>query len=312
MLRTAALGALAAITLSACSGASDIADDVQTLTADLRSEAEELVSELDSPTAGSTQTPQNDDGAATSDAEGESTPAPTQTGGNQPGGLTPLDDLGGVGANGRAYLRDDRPAMIVEIDVQEGVSVDQQAVDHLISTLRGVVSKPDGITLSGGNTFSSDRTSWSTADLREAAKSNRSHYSSDTSTAIYLLYVRGGFATDQGEGNALGVAHRASEAAIFPDRWAGLGSLLGSDRAVERAVLVHELGHLFGLVNLTYTSDADREDPDHPGHSSNRASVMHWAIETDLVGQVFSGPPPDRFDDDDRADLEGLRTGRYP
>ena len=48
---------------------------------------------------------------------------------------------------------------------------------------------------------------------------------------------------------------------------------------VENSVLVHEVGHLLGLVNL-YQSPVDHEDPDHPGHSNNDESVMYWAIES--------------------------------
>ncbi len=124
-----------------------------------------------------------------------------------------------------------------------------------------------------------------------------------------MLYVRGSHAQDGEQTNAIGLAYSASTIALFPERWSGLGSLLGSDRAVERAVLVHELGHLLGLVNLTYQSPIDHEDPEPRGHSSNQASVMFHAIESTLIGQVFSGPPPDRFDEADAADLEGLRTG---
>jgi hypothetical protein len=62
-----------------------------------------------------------------------------------------------------------------------------------------------------------------------------------------------------------------------------------------------------GLVDLFI--DRGRDDPEHPGHSTNRSSVMYWAIESGLVTEVLSGPPPERFDDDDRADLAAIRSG---
>ncbi|MDX1621861.1 MAG: hypothetical protein R3320_12765 [Nitriliruptorales bacterium] len=221
------------------------------------------------------------------------------------------DDLGGVGANGRAYLRPDHPSMIVEIDVQEGVSPGDGPVDHLIATIRKHADKPGGVQLAGGNTFSSDRREWTRDDLRAAAEENRQHYSDDQVVVLYLLYVRGGFYQGGEETRAIGVTYNASEIGLFPERWSGLGSLVGADRNVERAVLVHEFGHALGLVNITYRSDIDHEDPDHPNHSSNKESVMHYAVETTLVGQVFEGPPPDTFDDADTADIEGLKSGRY-
>ncbi len=225
--------------------------------------------------------------------------------------LTSANDDGFVGANGRAMLRGDRPSMVIEIDVQEGARVDEAAVDHLVDVIADVAAKPAGIRLAGGNTFASNRTEWTADDLRAAAAANRTTATTDDEVSVHILYVRGGHHDEDGQTNAIGLAYSASTAALFPDRWEGLGALLGSSRAIERAVLVHEVGHLFGLVNLTYTSDIDHEDPEHPGHSRHQDSVMYHAIESTLIGQVFSGPPPDTFHPDDRADLEGLRTGRY-
>lgn len=72
--------------------------------------------------------------------------------------------------------------------------------------------------------------------------------------------------------------------------------------------MVHELGHLFGLVNLT-GEGAFHEDPDHEGHSRNTSSVMHWAVESTVVGDVFEGGPPRDFDTDDEQEMQAIRTG---
>jgi hypothetical protein len=226
--------------------------------------------------------------------------------------VPPVNDLGGVGANGRAILRGSIPRLVVEVDRQAGVGPSQEALDHLRGTLDAVTDKPGGIVFSAGNQFSSSRTSWTAADLRAAAAANRSNRSGGGTVVIYVLYVRGGFVEGGEQTAAIGLATNASEAALFPERWASLGAqVLGGARAIERAVLVHELGHLLGLVNLTYRSAIDHEDPAHPGHSRNQGSVMFHAVETTLIGTLFNGPPPDGFDAADRADLDGLRTGRY-
>ena len=71
-------------------------------------------------------------------------------------------------------------------------------------------------------------------------------------------------------------------------------------------MLVHEVGHLLGLVNLVYQSPVDHEDPDHPGYLGNDDSVMYWAIESVDVGNFIFGSWPNDFDNDDRNDLAGL------
>lgn len=250
-------------------------------------------------------------------AGGSPAPPAGGEGGGQPGPgpgagapVPPLDDRGPVGANGRAYLRGAVPRLVVEVDFQQGAEPRDGALQHLHDVLAGVVDKPGGVSFEGGNAFASDRDVWTRDALRAVADANRQVRSGGEVAAIYVLSVRGAFE----QSSALGVAHSASEVALFPDGWRGtLGVLLGSDVAVERSVLTHEVGHLLGLVNLTYTSSIQaREDPNNPGHSASRESVMFWAIESSsAIGQVFSGPPPSRFDDWDRADLQGLRDGTY-
>ena len=99
--------------------------------------------------------------------------------------------------------------------------------------------------------------------------------------------------------------------AIFKDSVDEAEGFLGRPSAeeVERAVTVHEAGHLLGLVNLVYTSPIDHEDPNHKGHSNNEDSVMYWAIESNDVGNFITGDIPDEFDDDDKSDLAGMKSG---
>lgn len=114
------------------------------------------------------------------------------------------------------------------------------------------------------------------------------------------------------EPGVLGLAMSATEIVLFPQQIGDLAtSLLGGSARIEQSVLLHEAGHLLCLVNIGYQSEIDHEDPEHAHHSRHRDSVMFWAVENDAVSQVFSGPPPDAFHDDDLADLRGLREGRY-
>jgi hypothetical protein len=311
---------LAALTLTACSSDLPILDDLPAILG--------VDDPTDGPTDGSTDpadpdAPGDGEGSANDPGSDPGDPDATEgTGGSgdppaataspqpPPAQLTPVNDAGGVGANGRAILRGDRPSLVIEIDVQSGVSADDAAVQHSIDTLRQVSDKST-IRRAGG-TFSSDRRDWTIADLRAAANAHRTTATTNDEVSIHVLYVRGRLVDNNGNAtNAIGVAYSASTMALFPDQWADLTGFLGSSRAVERAVFLHEVGHLLGLVNLAYTSDIDHEDPDHPGHSKHRSSVMYHAVATTLIGQMFSGSPPDRFHADDLADLEGLRTGRY-
>lgn len=213
------------------------------------------------------------------------------------------DDLAGLGSMCRGYLR--APRLVVELDWQRGAEPSPSARDHLVATLGQVTGGE--VALADGTEIPGEREVWTAQDLRAAAAAHRAQYSRQDQLALYVLSVNGRY-EDEG---ALGVAHRASEFALFPRQIGRLSGLLGGRAAMERAVMVHEAGHLLCLVNIGYTSGFDREDPEHPKHSSDRGSVMHWAIDTSAVGRLFSGAPPDSFSAQDLADLEALRTGRY-
>ncbi len=308
-LRTAALLAVTSLALQACgTSPSEIAEDIV-------DGASEAIGEVVDDASGGDGAPSGEGDADPADGgsqDGGSQDAGQDAGGSDGGApAAAVDDFASVGFHGPAMLRGSVDRLVVEVDTQNGVSVSQSALDHLVATMRQLVDKPGGVVLSGGNSFASDRTQWSSGDLREVASQNRDTASGGGTVSVYVLYVRGGFTSNGEETNAIGVAYNASEMALFPDRWEGLGGLLGSDAAIERAVLVHEWGHLLGLVNIGYESEIDHEDPEHSGHSSNRGSVMYWAIESTLISQIFSGPPPDSFDDADVADLEGIRSGKY-
>jgi hypothetical protein len=105
----------------------------------------------------------------------------------------------------------------------------------------------------------------------------------------------------------------ASTIAIFGDSVEeAKGPIFGRPSAeeVENSVIVHEVGHLLGLVNIVYNSLEEHEDPEHPNHSSNDDSVMYWAIDSTSIGSIFSGELPDEFDQYDLQDLNDMKTGK--
>jgi hypothetical protein len=145
--------------------------------------------------------------------------------------------------------------------------------------------------------------SWDAAALRAAADAAGAPQGGGTAV-LRLLFVHGTFGGDE---SVLGVAVRGDVAAVFVDRVAAAGGLLGNGGPVEASTTTHEVGHLLGLVDLY--RDTGRDDPEHPGHSANPGSVMYWAVESDVIGQLLGANPPNGFDDADLADLAAIRDG---
>ena len=179
------------------------------------------------------------------------------------------------------------------------------ALAHLESILKRELAKPGGVDVRLGAEMATSRTSWTVDDLVAAEKQFRAEHSGGSRVTMWIGYVGGEFAEGP---SALGAAFAASAAAVFRDRITQATSAVLLASEIERSVLVHEAGHLLGLVNIGYTSRFDHEDAQHPNHSNNPDSVMYWAVEDVSVKNLLGGGPPSDFDQADRADLAMLRS----
>ncbi len=205
-----------------------------------------------------------------------------------------------------ACLQDDKFEKM-ELHVLYETGYNPEAMDLVKTRLQEVCNKPGGIKIIPSETDFSIDSSWKSDDVRnERWKHGGDAMGSDT-LHWYFLFPAGKYQDD----SVLGVAVDASTVAIFKDSVDDAEGFFGrpSSEEVERAVTVHETGHLLGLVNLVYKSPIPHEDPDHLGHSNNEDSVMYWAIESNDVGNFITGDLPNEFDDDDKSDLEGMASG---
>lgn len=94
---------------------------------------------------------------------------------------------------------------------------------------------------------------------------------------ISVFFVKG---TYQGNPNILGVHLGGTHFCfVFKDIVTNVGGDSVSQRYVEQATVVHEIGHTVGLVNNGVPMTSNHEDSDHPKHTVNSKGVMYWAIE---------------------------------
>ena len=142
---------------------------------------------------------------------------------------------------------------------------------------------------------------YSQGDLRSLA-AERGHSSGDGIVSVQVLVLPGRFEVE----GVPGAAFEATSFAVFPDQIGGRLPSGANIAAFQTAVVVHELGHLFGLVNLT-GQGSFHEDQDHPGHSRDDNSPMHPAVESGGLASVFGGGPPTEFTDDDRREMQAIR-----
>ena len=220
-------------------------------------------------------------------------------------------DGGGTGRNAPYYIRSNPyPKMVLEMVSARGSEPLPAAIDYMRARIEEVLDKPAGIEMLPMKTFVPSKTVYSEGDFATLEGKHMTRRSERTGGEVVLrfLFLNG----KHEQRTVLGEAWRAGSIAIFIDQIKAISDPVTlTPLAVERAVFLHEVGHNIGLLNWGYTTPRKHYPDSNRTHSSNKESVMYYAVEvSDLIGNVFNGPPPDTFDADDKADLEDIRTGK--
>ncbi len=192
--------------------------------------------------------------------------------------------------------------IIYELLLQDGLMPHQRTLDHVVGQIGTFSGKPVRVERTP---IPAGPSTWS-ADQLHAYADRYSRFKSGGDVAVlHVLFVHGGLP------DAAGAATRADVVSMFPDSYEG-GGLTVSEARIEDTVVMHETGHILGLVDLWLTTGrGDVSDDPAPGghHSSNPDSVMYWRVETLDVKTFFRGGPPTEFDAEDRKDLAAIRNG---
>jgi hypothetical protein len=200
----------------------------------------------------------------------------------------------------------------VELDHPAGLAPHPDAVARLDARIEDLTGQPVEVDVQVEDIRAVGKVTLDEISTTERSYRDAPHVSGD-SAGIYILYVRGEFAeSDQ----VLGIAYAGYSVVVFREIVESAGTprpggecagLLGPTPCeIERAVLVHEVGHLLGLVNINYESKSDHWDDTHGHHCSDESCVMYWQIE---VRSPLPGPPPDTFDPACRDDIAQIRAG---
>ena len=220
----------------------------------------------------------------------------------------------------------------VEIDYVAGSGPDPEALDRVNAALAelvagGQITKPSGIELVLDDELpAGDPDAVHTfGDLTDVIEANRGPHEDGDFVVIHALYTDGHYEQDgQGGGVILGFAYGANNLVMMHDNIQracdnvlagplGLGMGESLCEAAEGTVLMHEIGHLFGLVNNGLPMVADHQDTDHGRHDTDEDCLMYFAAERDSMVEGIAGaagiggPQIKSFDAACKADMAAVQ-----
>ncbi len=195
----------------------------------------------------------------------------------------------------------------VEIDYVDGRPPSPAALSILERRLNERCNKPGGIEIVVDDAIPPVASPTSVAAAAELERLYRDDYAEGTRAVLYVLYVNG----DAEGAPYLGWAYGPTSITMFGDTIDDASGPTATAAEIEAASLVHEVGHVLGLVNRGAPMAEFHEDLHHRGHDTNRSCVMHYRIETTNVSflGMNDGAPPNDFDAACIADLR-LNGGR--
>ena len=207
------------------------------------------------------------------------------------------------GDKGKDYLKNDiYTYLLIEIDYVPGYAPDNDALSLLIQRITFYTNKTikDKVL----NAELENRDKYTIEEVYELEKKHRNYYTANDVAVLYFIYLSGEFADEK---NVLGVAYTGTSIVVFKETIKKAATVYLPVRDIESAVLVHEFGHIIGLVNINYKSDRNHEDTAHKYHCINPKCVMYYEVESRKLSIIFTGLPTD-FDDNCRKDIEKLKS----
>ncbi|WP_420388294.1 peptidase [Roseivirga sp.] len=203
-------------------------------------------------------------------------------------------NLGPVGSSANDLLSSTNYRFLqVEIQYAEGFAPPQESINYLQNFMNSRLNKPAGITLSVSQTSAPGQASYTLEELRNIEDESRTTFTEDGKLAIYFYFADGNY--DENE-NVLGIAHRNTSMVLFQKRIEELSGGVGqvSTELLTSSVLVHELGHILGLVNNGSEMQTPHQDEANGAHCDNEECLMYFSVESasgisDLLG--MSSPP---------------------
>jgi predicted Zn-dependent protease len=213
-----------------------------------------------------------------------------------------------VGASANELLSgEEYEKLIVEIQYPKGYVLPSGSVTDMENFLNKYVNKPQGIQVITTEINVPANNQYTIAEIKDIEKNNRTQFNRVDTMATYLFLADGDYEENSGNNKVLGVAYQNTSMTLFQKTIQDLSGGIGqpSERMLTSTVLMHEVGHILGLVNVGTPMVTEHQDGAHGKHCDNDRCLMFWLAETGgIVDNLLQLSSPPDLDSQCQADLK--------
>jgi len=169
-----------------------------------------------------------------------------------------------------------------------------QTITNLQNFLEDHLHKPGGITITQREINSPGISPYDINEITKLEDFYRTKYNNGSTLALYLFFADGNATGDTASSFTLGTAYRNTSFVLFENTVKNNSGGLGQPSTVnlETTVILHEMGHLLGLVNLGSPMQTPHLDVAHDKHCNDDTCLMYWEAENNgALGMILGGVP---------------------
>lgn len=223
---------------------------------------------------------------------------------DEPGFFDPTYHLRGTGKSAKELLTDSVfKALKIEVQYVKGTEPAEETLLNLKKFLSTHLNKPKGIHIVTTEIPSPEDTVFNLLRVMQLEDKQRTEFTRNDTLAVYVLFANGYYFNQQ----LLGHAYRNTSVVVFESHILENATRLKKHSRVylESRVLLHEFGHLMGLVNTGAPVQSDHHDEEHGKHCTNKRCLMYHLADSEEYPLVLIKPQPPGFD---KACLEDLKA----
>lgn len=172
----------------------------------------------------------------------------------------------------------------LEIAYTQNTRPTPETVQALQEFLATRINKPGGISITERMIATPTNGPYSLDEIREIEDEHRTQYTVDDDIALFMFFANSGSENDTETTFTLGSAYQNTSIVVYRDTLFNFTGGANNTTLTELEIITseHELGHLFGLVNIVNDDihDSGHEDPVNEKHCVIEDCLMYFSSAT--------------------------------